>query len=103
MNIALDDIVPISQARSRLTQLADEVASQGTTKLLTRNGVGYVALVPAAQVDELQRFRADQHLAQLRAIAMAMPEIQEKKGTSAGDFRAEVNAFIRKNSSATGA
>lgn len=100
MNIALDDIVPISQARSRLTQLADEVASQGTTKLLTRNGVGYVALVPAAQVDELQRFRAEQHLAHLRAIALAMPEIQAKKGTSTADFRTEVNALIRQKSSA---
>ncbi len=100
MNIALDDIVPISQARSRLTQLADEVASQGTTKLLTRNGVGYVALVPAAQVDELQRFRAEQHLAQLRALALAMPEIQAKKGTATADFRTEVNALIRQKSSA---
>ncbi len=99
MNLSLDEIVPISQARSRLTQLADEVAVQGTTTLLTQNDVGSVALVPVAQVDAFQRFRADQQLANLCAIALAMPEIQPRKGTSAIDFRADVTAMIRQKSS----
>ncbi|QDX80188.1 prevent-host-death protein [Denitratisoma sp. DHT3] len=44
------DIVPISEARARLTELSDEVVA-GSEKLLTKNGAAYVAIVDAKKLD----------------------------------------------------
>ena len=54
MQIALNNIVPISQARARLTELADEVATDGRPKLFTRNGTGYVALISASELSRIE-------------------------------------------------
>jgi len=43
--------VPISEARARLTELAEDVVGNGTEKLLTKNGASYVALVDARKLD----------------------------------------------------
>ncbi len=45
------DVVPISDARARLTELAEDVVGHGSEKLLTKNGASYVALVDARKLD----------------------------------------------------
>ena len=50
MSFTAQDIVPISEARARLTELADDVVS-GAEKLLTKNGAAYVVLVDAKKLD----------------------------------------------------
>lgn len=50
MSFSAKDVVPISEARARLTELSDEVVS-GAEKLLTKNGTAYVALVDARKLD----------------------------------------------------
>lgn len=50
MSFTAQDVVPISEARARLTELADDVVS-GTEKLLAKNGAAYVALVDAKKLD----------------------------------------------------
>jgi len=50
MNFTAQDVVPISEARARLTELADDVVS-GAEKLLTKNGAAYVAIVDAKKLD----------------------------------------------------
>lgn len=50
MSFTTQDVVPISEARARLTELAEDVAS-GAEKLLTKNGAAYVALVDAKKLD----------------------------------------------------
>jgi hypothetical protein len=39
------DVVPLSEAADRLTELAEDVVGRGTEILLTRNGASYVALL----------------------------------------------------------
>jgi PHD/YefM family antitoxin component YafN of YafNO toxin-antitoxin module len=51
MAIHAKDIVPISEARARLTELAENVVGTGTEKILTKNGASYVALVDARRLD----------------------------------------------------
>lgn len=51
MSIRACDVVPISEARARLTELADEVVGAGAEKLLTKNGTSFVALVDARKLD----------------------------------------------------
>lgn len=45
------DVVPISEARARLTELADEVFGGGAEKILTKNGSSFVAIVDARKLD----------------------------------------------------
>jgi len=51
MSLRSCDIVPISEARARLTELAEEVVTDGAEKVLTKNGASYVALVDARKLD----------------------------------------------------
>jgi prevent-host-death family protein len=51
MSLRTSDVVPISEARARLTELAEEVVSDGAEKVLTKNGSSYVALVDARKLD----------------------------------------------------
>lgn len=51
MSIRACDVVPISEARARLTELADEVVGAGAEKVLTKNGTSFVALVDARKLD----------------------------------------------------
>ncbi len=51
MSFSTQDIVPISEARARLTELADEVVGAGAEKVLTKNGASFVAIVDARKLD----------------------------------------------------
>jgi prevent-host-death family protein len=51
MSLRASDVVPISEARARLTELAEEVVNGGAEKVLTKNGVSYVAIVDAKKLD----------------------------------------------------
>jgi PHD/YefM family antitoxin component YafN of YafNO toxin-antitoxin module len=51
MTLRTSDIIPISEARSRLTELAEDVVGRGAEKVLTKNGSSYVALVDAKKLD----------------------------------------------------
>jgi hypothetical protein len=51
MSLRAIDIIPISEARARLTELAEDVVGSGAEKVLTKNGASYVALVDAKKLD----------------------------------------------------
>ena len=51
MTLRASDIIPISEARARLTELAQDVVGSGAEKVLTKNGSSYVALVDAKKLD----------------------------------------------------
>lgn len=58
MGFATKDIVPLTQARARLSELADEVEA-GSEKIITRNGENYVALVDPARLDYYHRLERE--------------------------------------------
>ncbi len=51
MRLRANDVVPISEARARLTELVDDVVTSGTEKMLTKNGAIFVAIVDARKLD----------------------------------------------------
>lgn len=59
MNLRSIDVVPISEARARLAELAEDVAGHGSEKLLTKNGASYVALVDARKLDYYHALEAE--------------------------------------------
>lgn len=58
MSFNAQDVVPISEARARLTELSDEVVA-GAEKLLTKNGAAYVAIVDARKLDYYHALEAE--------------------------------------------
>jgi prevent-host-death family protein len=86
MQLQPNDIIPISQARAKLTQLAEEVATQGKHKVFTRNGASYVALVTADALEELEQFRAQRRLLEWQAFADAAQDIAANRVYSAQEM-----------------
>jgi PHD/YefM family antitoxin component YafN of YafNO toxin-antitoxin module len=59
MGVRAADVVPISEARARLTELAEDVVGRGSEKVLTKNGASYVALVDARKLDYYHALEAE--------------------------------------------
>ena len=58
MGISVNDVVPFTQARASLSELADQ-AKQGAEKIITKNGESYVALIDADRLDYYHRLERE--------------------------------------------
>ena len=58
MGIAASDVVPLTQARANLSELADQ-ARAGAEKIITKNGESYVALIDASRLDYYHRLERE--------------------------------------------
>lgn len=58
MGFKTSDIVPLTQARANLSELADEVKA-GAEKIITRNGESYVALIDSDRLDYYHRLERE--------------------------------------------
>jgi prevent-host-death family protein len=58
MGISASDVVPFTQARANLSELADEVKA-GAEKIITKNGESYVALIDAERLDYYHRLERE--------------------------------------------
>ena len=85
--IATNDIVPISRARARLTELADDVSKTGNEKVFTKNGESYVALITSDQLDDYHRFKEAEHLSMLKALVEAAEDIDAGRVYAWDEFR----------------
>lgn len=59
MAFSASDVIPLTQARASLSELADQVKA-GAEKIITKNGESYVALIDAQRLDyyhQLERER----------------------------------------------
>lgn len=59
MPISAGDVIPLSQARANLSDIADQVKA-GAEKIITKNGESYVAIIDARRLDyyhQLERER----------------------------------------------
>jgi prevent-host-death family protein len=59
MNLRASDVVPISEARARLTELAQDVVEGASEKVLTKNGASYVAIIDARKLDYYHALEAE--------------------------------------------
>ncbi len=102
MAFSTRDVVPLSQARAHLSELADQVKA-GAEKIVTKNGESYVALIDAKRLDyyhQLERERIhllllDDARRGLEDIAAgrtedadaALARLQQRTGKSSGRRR----------------
>ena len=86
-SIPTKDIIPISRARARLTELADDVSKSGREKVFTRNGESYVALITASQLDDYRRLKEAEHLSMLKALVEAAEDIEAGRVYTWDEFK----------------
>ncbi|MBP9033971.1 MAG: type II toxin-antitoxin system Phd/YefM family antitoxin [Pseudomonadales bacterium] len=93
MSISPRDVVPLSQARATLSDLADQ-AKAGAEKIITKNGESYVALIDAARLDYYHRLERERiHLLLLDEAARGLDDVEAGRTRSA---RAAVQGFKRR-------
>ena len=87
MSLRTYDVVPISEARARLTELAEEVVAGGAEKVLTKNGSSYVAIVDARKLDYYHALEEEHAgLVLLDAGEIGLRQILDGKRVSATDL-----------------
>ncbi len=79
MSISARDVVPFTQARSNLSELADQVKA-GAEKIITKNGESYVALIDADRLDYYHRLERERiHLLLIDDVKRGLEDIAEGK------------------------
>lgn len=79
MPLTAKDVIPLSQARSRLSEIADEVKN-GVEKIITKNGESYVALIAADRLDYYHRLERERiHLLLLDEAEKGLSDIAAGK------------------------
>ena len=58
MGISTSDVVPFSQARANLSELAEQVKA-GAEKIITKNGESYIALIDAKRLDHYHQLERE--------------------------------------------
>jgi len=96
MPLTTEDIVPITTARAKLTELAEQVARTGQGKVLTRNGESYVAIVTASDFDRLQEMRREENLSILRAVAEGLEDVNAGRTMTWEEYQPELMALRHK-------
>jgi prevent-host-death family protein len=77
MTISAKDVISLSQARSRLSEIADEVKT-GSEKIITKNGESYVALIDADRLDYYHRLERERiHLLLLEEAEKGLADVVE--------------------------
>ncbi|MBI3102908.1 MAG: type II toxin-antitoxin system Phd/YefM family antitoxin [Burkholderiales bacterium] len=88
MGIAVSDVVPLTQARANLSELADQ-AKAGAEKIITKNGESYVALIDAERLDYYHRLERERiHLLLIDDARRALADIEAGR-TQAADAALE--------------
>jgi len=79
MAISSADVIPLSQARANLSELADQVKS-GAEKIITKNGESYVALIDAERLDYYHRLEQERiHLLLIDDASRGLADISSGK------------------------
>ncbi|CAN5893671.1 hypothetical protein BH11PSE13_BH11PSE13_35060 [soil metagenome] len=75
MAFSVSDVVPLTQARANLSELADQ-AKAGAEKIITKNGESYVALIDADRLDYYHRLEREQiHLLLIDDVRRGLADI----------------------------
>lgn len=75
MAISAADVIPLSQARATLSELADQVKA-GTEKIITKNGESYVAIIDARRLDYYHRLERERiHLLLLDDASQGLADV----------------------------
>ena len=90
MAITAADVVPLTQARANLSELADQVKA-GAEKIITKNGESYVALIDSERLDYYHRLERERiHLVLLDEVERGLSDVAEGRTRDAREALAEL-------------
>lgn len=96
MAISARDVIPLSQARANLSELADQVRD-GAEKIITKNGESYVALIDAKRLDYYHRLESEHiHLLLIDDASRGLADVASGKVKEA---RGAISAIKRRRAS----
>ena len=76
MGFTANDVVPFTQARANLSELADQ-AKAGVEKIITKNGESYVALIDSDRLDYYHRLERERiHLLLIEDAKRGLADIE---------------------------
>ena len=104
MGFAASDVVPFTQARANLSELADQ-AKAGAEKIITKNGESYVALIDSDRLDYYHRLERERiHLLLIDDAKRGLDDILAGRTQDADAALAEIQkrrkASAKKSSTA---
>jgi len=80
MSLSSKDIVPLTRARAKLTELVDEVQSEHSEKIITKNGESCAALIDAERLDHYHRLEREHiHLTLLEEAIRGLDDLKRGK------------------------
>lgn len=75
MAISAGDVIPLSQARANLSELADQVKA-GAEKIITKNGESYVAIIDAQRLDYYHQLEREHiHLLLIDDVSKGLADV----------------------------
>jgi prevent-host-death family protein len=102
MTIAAADVIPLTQARANLSELADEVKA-GAEKIITKNGESYVALIDSDRLDYYHRLERERiHLLLLEDVERGLEDVVAGRTRDARDALAARRRSTKRSPSAGG-
>ena len=104
MGFAASDVVPFTQARANLSELADQ-AKAGAEKIITKNGESYVALIDSARLDYYHRLERERiHLLLIDDAKRGLDDILTGRTQNADTALAQIQqrrkASVKKSNTA---
>jgi prevent-host-death family protein len=95
MPITAADVVPLTQARANLSELADQVKA-GAEKIITKNGESYVALIDADRLDYYHRLERERiHLILLDELESGLADVAAGRTRDAMDALVDLKKAAR--------
>ena len=90
MGFSASDVVPFTQARANLSELADQ-AKAGAEKIITKNGESYVALIDADRLDYYHRLERERiHLLLIDDAKRGLADIEAGRTCAADAALAQI-------------
>ena len=97
MAFTASDIVPLTQARANLSELADQVKA-GAEKIITKNGESYVALIDAERLDYYHRLERERiHLLLLDDIDKGLADVEAGRTRDAREALADLKRAAKRS------
>ena len=98
MAFTASDVVPLTQARANLSELADQVKA-GSEKIITKNGESYVALIGAERLDYYHRLERERiHLLLLDDIDKGLADVEAGRTRDAREALADLKRAKKRSS-----
>jgi prevent-host-death family protein len=89
MSISSKDIIPLTRARSKLTELCAQVRREHGEKILTKNGESYAALIDAERLDYYHRLEREHvHITLLEEALRGIEDVSAGRTITASKLKA---------------